>query len=93
MRPDVEMADLGTKCVHEEMGVVDKPKSYNCANGARHPCEADRRPSAESMAQVGCIAGSRPARYGGLTGGEHTIGPDMKNTMKEDSQPRSYGPH
>jgi ribosome-binding ATPase YchF (GTP1/OBG family) len=35
IKPNVGMAYLRTKCVHEEMGVVDKPKNSVCANGVR----------------------------------------------------------
>jgi ribosome-binding ATPase len=35
IKPNVGMAYLRTKCVHEEMGVVDKPKNSVCVNGIR----------------------------------------------------------
>ena len=35
IKPNVGMAYLRTKCVHEEMGVVDKPRNSVCANGTR----------------------------------------------------------
>jgi len=35
IKPNVGMAYLRTKCVHEEMGVVDKPRNSVCANGVR----------------------------------------------------------
>jgi len=35
IKPNVGMAYLRTKCVHEEMGVVDKPKNSVCTNGTR----------------------------------------------------------
>jgi len=35
IKPNVGMAYLRTRCVHEEMGVVDKPKNSVCTNGVR----------------------------------------------------------
>jgi ribosome-binding ATPase len=35
IKPNVGMAYLRTKCVHEEMGVVDKPRNSVCTNGVR----------------------------------------------------------
>lgn len=35
IKPNVGMAYLRTRCVHEEMGVADKPKNSVCANGVR----------------------------------------------------------
>jgi ribosome-binding ATPase len=35
IKPNVGMAYLRTKCVHEEMGVADNPKNSVCANGVR----------------------------------------------------------
>lgn len=35
IKPNVGMAYLRTRCVHEEMGVVDKPKNSVCTNGFR----------------------------------------------------------
>ena len=35
IKPNVGMAYLRTKCVHEEMGVEDKPRNSVCANGWR----------------------------------------------------------
>jgi ribosome-binding ATPase len=35
IKPNVGMAYLRTKCVHEEMGVTDKPKNSVCENGTR----------------------------------------------------------
>jgi ribosome-binding ATPase len=35
IKPNVGMAYLRTKCVHEEMGVVDKPKNSVCSDGVR----------------------------------------------------------
>ncbi len=35
IKPNVGMAYLRTRCVHEEMGVVDKPKNSVCADGVR----------------------------------------------------------
>ena len=35
IKANVGMAYLRTKCVHEEMGVVDKPRNSVCANGVR----------------------------------------------------------
>lgn len=35
IKPNVGVAYLRTRCVHEEMGVVDNPKNSLCANGSR----------------------------------------------------------
>jgi ribosome-binding ATPase YchF (GTP1/OBG family) len=35
IKPNVGMAYLRTKCVHEEMGVEDKPRNSVCTNGVR----------------------------------------------------------
>ena len=35
IKPNVGMAYLRTKCVHEEMGVVDKPRNSVCVAGSR----------------------------------------------------------
>jgi ribosome-binding ATPase YchF (GTP1/OBG family) len=35
IKPNVGMAYLRAKCVHEEMGVVDKPRNSVCVNGTR----------------------------------------------------------
>ena len=35
IKSNVGMAYLRTRCVHEEMGVVDKPKNSVCSNGVR----------------------------------------------------------
>jgi ribosome-binding ATPase YchF (GTP1/OBG family) len=35
IKPNVGMAYLRTKCVHEEMGVEDKPRNSLCVNGSR----------------------------------------------------------
>ena len=35
IKPNVGMAYLRTKCVHEEMGVVDKPRNSVCVKGIR----------------------------------------------------------
>ena len=35
IKPNIGMAYLRTKCVHEEMGVVDKPRNSVCNNGMR----------------------------------------------------------
>jgi ketol-acid reductoisomerase len=76
MRPDVGMADLGTRCVHEEMGVVDKPKNSVCANGARHPAKL----IVDLVQKYGiggmCRRVIETTRYGGRTRGKRAIGPD-----------------
>jgi len=35
IKPNVGMAYLRTKCVHEEMGVLDKPRNSVCVDGSR----------------------------------------------------------
>jgi ribosome-binding ATPase len=35
IKPNIGMAYLRTKCVHEEMGVTDKPRNSVCVNGVR----------------------------------------------------------
>jgi ribosome-binding ATPase YchF (GTP1/OBG family) len=35
IKPNIGMAYLRTRCVHEEMGVTDKPKNSVCENGTR----------------------------------------------------------
>ncbi|MDA4117377.1 MAG: redox-regulated ATPase YchF [Thaumarchaeota archaeon] len=35
IKPNIGMAYLRTKCVHEELGVIDKPRNSVCVNGTR----------------------------------------------------------